>query len=263
MNVPAQSFAGCCAELYELPIIGYLLGRSFHPGGAKLTRQLASAALVAPGSRILDVACGNGHSARRLVADFGANVTGCDYSAQSIAFATAAARQDGLQTRTQFVRCDAEHLPFAAASFDVVLCECSLCLFDNLDAALDQMRRVLKPGGRIGISDFYLEAPVPVSLDNLLGQVLCVSSAPPKEAYHDALLRSGFEFVRIRNVNWTLTDMIERVRHRLHRLATVPEMAGAELPADWGDPAPVLAELETFITSGGAGYLIATASNPR
>ena len=260
MNVAVRSFAGCCAELYELPIVEYLLGHSFHPGGAALTRRLASAALVSPGSRVLDVACGNGNSARRLAADFGADVTGCDYSARNIAFATAAAGQDGNQTRTQFVRCDAEHLPFAAASFDVVLCECSLCLFDNLDAALDQMRRVLKPGGRIGISDFYLEAPVPVSLDNLLGQVLCVASAPSKGTYHDALLRSGFEFVRIRNVNWTLTDMIERVRHRLHRLATVPEMADARLPADWSDPAPVLAELETFIASGGAGYLMATAS---
>jgi len=263
VNVPAQSFAGCCAKLYELPIVEYLLGQSFHPGGANLTRKLASAALIAPDSCVLDVACGNGNSARRLAADFGANVTGCDYSAHNVALAAVAARRDGLQTRTRFVQCNAENLPFAAASFDVVICECSLCLFDNLDVALDQMRRVLKPGGRIGISDFYLQAPVPGSLDNLLGQVLCVASAPSKEAYRDALLRSGFEFVRIRDVNWTLTDMIERIRGRLYRLATMTEMAVAEFPDGWGDPAPVLKELETFIASGGAGYLMATASKAR
>jgi hypothetical protein len=40
-------------------------------------------------------------------------------------------------------------------------------------------------------------------------------------------------------------------------------MADAKLPADLADPVPVLAELETFIAGGGAGYLMATASNPR
>jgi SAM-dependent methyltransferase len=138
-----------------------------------------------------------------------------------------------------------------------------LCLFEDLDTALDEMRRVLKPGGRIGISDFFLEAPIPEALDNLLGQVLCVASAPSKEAYRSAVMRSGFEFVRIRNVNWTLTDMIDRVRSRLRHLATITRTPSAQVPDNWGDPAPVLAALETFVADGGAGYLLATAGKVR
>ena len=259
MSAEDQTLAGCCAELYELPIIEYLLGQSFHPGGTKLTRELASATLVSPTSMVLDVACGNGFSARVIAADFGATVTGCDYSAANIKRAAAASRTARLDRKTHFVRGSAEQLPFAPESFDVTLCECSLCLFENMDNTLQQINCVLKPGGRIGISDFFLNAPVPGCLDGLLGRVLCVAGAPSANGYRQALARTGFEYIRIRTVNWTLASMIQRIRGRLKLLATTNAIANTGLPADLGDPAPLLAELEGFIASGGAGYLIATA----
>ena len=259
MSAASQNLASCCAELYELPIVEYLLGQSFHPGGAKLTRQLASATLVSPKSSVLDVACGKGTSARVIAAEFGATVTGCDYSAANVEHAMTASRAAGVDGKTQFVRANAERLPFAPESFDVALCECSLCLFENMDAALRQLNRVLKPGGRIGISDFFLNATVPGSLDGLLGRVLCVAGAPSAEGYREALTRAGFEYIRIRTVSWTLADMIQRVRHRLKVLATTNVVANTGLPADFGDPVLVLANLEIFVASGGAGYLIATA----
>jgi arsenite methyltransferase len=259
MSAASQSLASCCANLYELPIVEYLLGQSFHPGGTKLTRQLASATLVSPNSKVLDVACGKGSSAHAIAADFGATVTGCDYSAVNLERATITSRAAGLDRKTQFVRGSAEQLPFAGESFDVTLCECSLCLFENMDTALQQIRRVLKPGGRVGISDFFLNSPVPDSLDGLLGRVLCVAAAPSAEGYRNALSRAGFEFIRIRTVNWTLADMIRRIRHQLKLLAATKNSLGSVLPAEFGDPSPVLADLEAFIASGGAGYLIATA----
>lgn len=260
MSTAAPSFASCCAELYELPIVEYLLGRSFHPGGAKLSRELASATLVAPSSTVLDIACGVGNSARILAADCGASVVGCDFSASNLARAAITSITAGLSEKTLFVQGDAQRLPFAEKSFDVALCECSLCLFDDMDAALKGTRRALKPGGRIGISDFYVDAPIPSRLDGLLGRVLCVAAAPSMEGYRDALFRSGFEHVRIRRVNWALADMIGRIRHRLSLLAS--GAARIEMPADWDDPLPTLAELDRFISGGGGGYLIATARRP-
>lgn len=255
----ANSLASCCADLYELPIVEYLLGQSFHPGGAKLTRQLASSALVSPKSEVLDVACGNGSSARILAADFAASVTGCDYSELNLKRAATSASAAQLEPQTRFVRGSAEQLPFVAESFDVALCECSLCLFDDMRTALEEMCRVLKPGGRIAISDFFLEAPIPSSLDNLLGRILCIAGAPSADGYRESLTRAGFEYIRLRNVNWTLADMIKRIRNRLEVLAMTSTEAETKLPANWDDPAPVLVDLERFIGSGGAGYLIATA----
>ncbi len=259
MSAARRNLASCCVQLYELPIVEHLLGQSFHPGGVKLTRQLASSTLVSPQSDVLDVACGNGNSARIVAADFGANVTGCDYSAVNLEHARISSRESGLAEKTKFVRASAEQLPFAAESFDATLCECSLCLFENMDSALQQLHRVLNPGGRIGISDFFLSAPVPKSLDGLLGRVLCVANAPSVEAYREALSQAGFDFVRIRIVNWTLADMIKRIRQRMKVLTTAKAELNSALPADFGDPALVLADLEKFIASGGAGYLMATA----
>jgi arsenite methyltransferase len=263
VSTAARNIASCCADLYELPIVEYLLGQSFHPGGTELTRQLASACLVSPNSSVLDVACGNGNSARTIAANFGASVTGCDNSAINIERATVASQEAGLSKKTRYIRGRAEQLPFAPDSFDVSLCECSLCLFENMDSALKQIHRVLKPGGRIGISDFFLNAPVPDSLDGLLGRVLCVAGAPSADGYREALTQAGFEYIRIREVNWTLTDMIRRIRNRIRLLAATDSTANFSLPPDFGDPAPVLADLEDFIASGGAGYLIATARPAR
>lgn len=259
MKVALQPITSCCAGLYELPVVEYLLGRSFHPGGAKLTRQLASSALVSPESQVLDVACGIGNSARIIATDFGATVTGLDYSAINLERASAACRIAGLEHRTRFVRGNAESLPFIPRSFDVIVCECSLCLFESISSSLRQLHAALKPGGRIAISDFFLNAPVPGSLNSLLGQVLCVANAPSIDGYREALSRAGFEFIRIREVNWTLTHMIERVRHRIKLLATTSRLANASLPVEFGEPGEVLADLEKFIASGGAGYLLATA----
>lgn len=259
MSAVAKTLASCCAELYELPIVEYLLGQSFHPGGRKLTRQLATAALVSPNSRVLDVACGIGTSARLVAANFGATVTGCDYSATNVQRAKQTSLAAGLNQKIQFIQADAGQLPFEPESFDVAICECSLCLFENTDAALQEIRRVLKPGGRIGISDFFLNKPVPDSLDGLLGRVLCVAAAKSANGYREALSRAGFEYIRIRTVNWTLADMIQRIRHRINLLAMANEAANTDLPVDFGDPAAVLADLEDFIARGGAGYLMATA----
>ena len=259
MSSIQPSFAGCCAALYELPIVEYLLGQSFHPGGIKLTRRLASATLIAPGTDVLDVACGNGNSARVVAAEFGANVTGCDYSGINLERAVTASRTTEVESKTRFVRSSAERLPFAAESFDAALCECSLCLFEDRGTALGQIHRVLKRGGHIGISDFFLNAPVPGSLDGLLGRILCVTGAPSLDGYRQALEQAGFEYVKVRVVNWTLEDMIKRIRQRLNLLTIAPTTASIDLPVGWGDPAPVLAELEDFIASGGAGYLMATA----
>ena len=262
MSATVRSLTGCCAELYELPVVGYLLGQSFHPGGPKLTRQLASASLVSPNAEVLDLACGNGTSARIVAADFGATVTGCDFSAVNLQRAASTSIAAGLERQTMFVRGSAQRLPFDARSFDVALCECSLCLFEDLDGALQEIFRALKPGGRIGVSDFFLNAAVPGILKGLLGQALCVASARSADALRLAFTRAGFEHVRVRIVNWALVEMISRVRHRLDVLAASASAPDLALPTDWGDPGPVLAALEHFIDAGGTGYLIITARKP-
>lgn len=255
MNNACGQAVRCCAEFYELPIVGAVLGDSFHPGGATLTRELASAALISRDSRVLDVACGNGNSARLIAADCGAQVIACDYSLKNLHIASRTISTTAVDQRIDYVRCDAAQLPFAADSFDTAICECSLCLFDDPGTVLRQVYSMLRPGGRIGLSDFFLNKPVPIHLQGVLGTVLCVAGARSAHGYSELLEASGFEFVRIRQVNWALTDMIQRVRRKLRTLHQTDALDGT--PGEWGDTESLLLDLDRFISDGNAGYLLA------
>jgi ubiquinone/menaquinone biosynthesis C-methylase UbiE len=101
------------------------------------------------GERVLDVACGTGLvalQAARAVGPTG-RVLGIDLSARMVELAGARARHSRLQA--DFVRMDAEKLDLTAATFDVVLCALGLMYLPDPEQALREMKRVLRPGGRM------------------------------------------------------------------------------------------------------------------
>ena len=112
-------------------------------------RMLACAGL-APGERVLDVACGTGlvsFAAARAVGVQG-SVVGVDLSGEMVD----AARRRAAQTHSlhaTFARMDAESLALPDGGFDVVLCALGLMYVPDPKRALREMRRVLRPGGRL------------------------------------------------------------------------------------------------------------------
>lgn len=111
---------------------------------------LLSQACFAPGERVLDVACGTGlialEAARKV--GMGGSVVGIDISGEMVLAAEHRARGLALGN-VQFQRMDAELLAFADGSFDVVVCALGLMYMPEPEQALREMRRVLKPGGRL------------------------------------------------------------------------------------------------------------------
>ena len=104
---------------------------------------------------VLDVACGTGDMAL-LLAEQGATVTGVDLSSEMLALAKAKATRRmscgaGFSPRIVLRQADAEHLPFGDATFDAVTCAFGVRNFVHLDQGLEEMLRVLKPGGRMVI----------------------------------------------------------------------------------------------------------------
>ncbi len=106
---------------------------------------MAEAAGVKAGQKILDVACGTGVLARKA-ADWSASVTGLDRNDGMLAMARRLAPSIEWKTGR------AEQLPFADASFDAVVSQFGLMFFDDRAQALREMRRVLKPGGRLAVA---------------------------------------------------------------------------------------------------------------
>ena len=257
------SVKSCCAGFYELPAVSMLLGDNLHPGGAALTRKLAAATAIGRNSKVLDLACGRGESGRVLAAHCGCQVVGLDYSAVNVARAQRLTREVDLAERVSFLSGDAERLPIGDESVDVVISECSLCTFPNPGKALVEVRRVLRPGGRIGVSDVTLNAPVPESLQDTFGHVLCITGARTTRGYHQVLEDAGFTGIRARDVGYVLTEMLTRIERRVHKLA---ELAGLEQVSEFVEPTDVkqkLREARDFVASGGVSYALFTARNPR
>jgi demethylmenaquinone methyltransferase/2-methoxy-6-polyprenyl-1,4-benzoquinol methylase len=149
-------------------------------------RRLVRAVSGSPGARVLDLCCGTGDVVRAL-AEQEAHTVGLDFSEPMLQIASARLRRliparPGHTGSVRLIRGDALCLPFPENVFDTVTISYGLRNLADLRAGLREMRRVTRPGGRIGILDFgqpshalwrslylgYLRLGVPV-----LGKVFC------------------------------------------------------------------------------------------
>jgi SAM-dependent methyltransferase len=105
------------------------------------------------GEAVLDVACGPGSATRLAAAAVGrgGRVMGLDLSPTMLAIAQAKSPAPDAAP-IDYQRAAAEHLPVADADFDVVVCQHGLQFFSDREAALIEMRRALRAGGRVGIA---------------------------------------------------------------------------------------------------------------
>jgi ubiquinone/menaquinone biosynthesis C-methylase UbiE len=110
---------------------------------------------IADGQRVLDVGCGSGAVTRaiaRRVGDRGLAL-GLDQSPALLAVARELAREAGLGDRIEFREGSVLRLPFPDRSFDAVLCATVLSHVPGGEAAIPELVRVLRPGGRLGVFD--------------------------------------------------------------------------------------------------------------
>jgi len=162
------------------------------------------------GDLVLDLACGPGNFTRefaRTVGDEGL-VVGTDVSRTMLDRGVADLQDAGLGN-VALVRADATDLPFRDGAFDGVCCFAALHLFADPLAALDQMRRVLAPGGRIALMTSVRRQltlrPLKPLLEGASGMRIFES-----DEIVDALTERGFQNVRQR-----LAGMVQFVGGRL------------------------------------------------
>ncbi len=133
---------------------------TLHPGGLALTRRAAEVAGFAAGQHLLDVSSGRGTQAIFYAQEFGIQVTGLDLSDEMVRVARARAAGAGLSKTVRFELGDSQHLPFPDASFDAVINECAVGIPDDSQAVLDEMVRVVRPGGAVVIHESTWRAPL-------------------------------------------------------------------------------------------------------
>jgi SAM-dependent methyltransferase len=167
------------------------------PEGANLGlgcgNPVALAALK-PGETVLDLGSGAGFDAFLAAQRVGpeGRVIGVDMTPEMIERATALARKHGYGN-VEFRLGDIEALPVDDASVDVILSNCVVNLAPDKAQVFREALRVLKPGGRLQVSDLVLARPLPETLlEDMDVYAACVSGAMLKDDYLAAIRSAGF-----------------------------------------------------------------------
>ena len=251
----------CCATAYQNDAVAVILGEAYHPGGLALTRRLADRLDLTCGQLVADVASGPGTTAFLLAAEYGVTVHGIDLGPVAVAAANAKAAEAGVDDRVVFRVGDAERLPLDDASVDAVVCECALCTFPDKAAATAEMARVLKHGGRVGITDVTVDPDrVGPELATLAGWVACIADARPAADYCHYLERMGLEITLVEAHDDALARMVDTIDARLvaYGMIDPPALAGVDIEL----VRHKVAVAARAVAAGIAGYSLLVARKP-
>jgi ubiquinone/menaquinone biosynthesis C-methylase UbiE len=180
---------------------------------------------------VLDVASGPGSTAFLLASEFGVDVDGVDLGDLTVAKANLAAAEQGVSGRVRFHLGDAERIPLPDASVDAIVCECAFCTFPDKATAASEMARILKPGGKVGITDVALDpARLDAELQTLAGWVACIADARPVAQYVELLADAGLKVTLTEAHDDALAAMVDQIDARLRafRMVKVPALAAID-----------------------------------
>ena len=154
--------------------------------------------------RVLDIGCGTGTLAGWLArSPLPVEVVGLDYAEAMCREASGKAACAGAASRVHFTTGDSEHLPFAAGSFDMVTCSNSFHHYPRQQAVVRDMRRVLKPGGRLVLIDGFRDNIVGwVTFDVAIGRVEGEVYHAPWTVMHDYFVKADFANIRRRKLGF-------------------------------------------------------------
>ena len=224
-EVPVQEKAGLVRQVFESVAGSYdLMNDLMSLGIHRAWKQdFAARSGVLPGDRVLDLAGGTGDIAALMSKRVGARgrVVLTDINQAMLDVGRRRLEDRGIVSNVEFALADAEHLPFPDGEFDAVTIAFGLRNVTDKDAALREMRRVLKPGGRALILEFSEVRAEPLKkLYNtwsfgvlpVLGKLIAndedsyrylaesIRKHPPQEELATMMREAGFDDVHYRNL---------------------------------------------------------------
>ena len=180
--------------------------------------RLVEAAGIGPGQRVLDVAAGTGN-ASIPAAKTGADGVASDLTPELLEAGRARAEAEGVQL--EWAEADAENLPFEDASFDVVMSSIGVMFAPHHQAAADELVRVCRPGGTIGLLSW-----TPEGMIGALFRAMGTFMPAPPPGVQPPPLWGGEEHLRE-----LFGDRVELDRHEREML----EITAFDHPNDYGE----------------------------
>ena len=215
---------------------------------------------IAPGERVLDVGCGSGAVTRDIARRVGSRglAVGVDPSPALLAIARDLAQETGLGARIEFREGGALQLPYPDLSFDAVVCVTVLSHVPRGEAAIPELVRVLRPGGRLGVFDLDTDMTAFTHPDRALTRRI-VAAASDMTAVNGWLARqlpllfqsAGIVDVRVRGFFPLETDLRSFYANMADRCVEVAVKAAAITESEGR------AWLDAFVEQGAQGPIVA------
>jgi arsenite methyltransferase len=162
---------------------------------------------------------------------------------------------------TAFRQGDAERLLFDDASFDALISECSFCTFPDKTSAATEMARVLRPNGRLGLTDVTVSGAVPEDLQSLLAWVACVAGAATTDEYVATLKQAGFDGFVVEDRSGNLLKLVNGLRKKLLAVELAVRLGKLDLgDLDLEDGKRLARRAVELIESGTVGYTLIGAA---
>ncbi|MCJ7531818.1 MAG: arsenite methyltransferase [Anaerolineales bacterium] len=212
---PGKSYKNSCvSDIYETPEVANLpddvTGLSMGCGDP------VTLASLQPGQIVLDLGSGGGIDcflAAKAVGESG-HVIGVDMTPEMLEQARANKAKLGVDN-IEFRLGEIEHLPAADDSVDVIISNCVINLSPDKPQVFREAHRVLKPGGRLAVSDIVTDGALPDKVKSSLSAWAgCIASALQAKDYLAAIEAAGFIDVELKPVYWdksTIDDAMEQL----------------------------------------------------
>ncbi len=234
-------------RVYENKALREEEGGLIRPGGLEMTQRAVTLSSLRPGSLVLDIGCGTGAAMDYLTGRCALRAFGIDLS--SLLLAQGHEKNPGLP----LARASGADLPFADASVDAVLAECSLSVMDNVEKVLYECSRVLKHEGFLLVQDVYARRPDCGEGLSGLPVRCCLTGAVSRQQWAGRLERSGFAVLFWEDHSLALKEFAARLIFSHGSLETLWRRSSSTPEIEKGR------EIQCAVSSAKPGYFLAVA----
>ena len=203
-----------------------------HYGGLAANDALANLASIGPGSCVADFCAGLGGTVRYLAHRYGADVTGIELTPSRVAAAQELITLVGLQGSARVRQGNVMDVPLADGSVDVVVSQEALCHVPDRRTTLAEAFRVLRPGGRLAMTDWIANTPLSTKDAKLMWNGMAIQPLETMSSYGDISKEAGFRVEAATDLTTEWGPILEQRLAMYQRLREEARQAGTPMGHD-------------------------------